>query len=62
MLEDDEFHEFDPYDQLIKISMLLNELTTQHNLLVEDYFKTQKRLEMLENQLIDLQMQIILGD
>jgi len=62
MLEDDEFHEFDPYDQLIKISMLLNELTTQHNLLVDDYFKTQKRLEMLENQLIDLQMQIILGD
>ena len=62
MLEDDEFHEFDPYDQLIKISMLLNELTTQHNLLVEDYFKTQKRLKMLENQLIDLQMQIILGD
>jgi len=59
-MEEDDFHDFDPYEVLLNINRLLNELTTQHNLLVDDYLKTKKRLDMLERQLIDLQMQIYL--
>lgn len=61
MIEDD-FHDFDPYDTLLQISALLNELTFQHNQLVDDYTKTCKRLKMVEKQLIDIQMKMIEND
>lgn len=46
-MDDNDFHEFDPYDLLVKISGLLNEMAKRHNDLVDDYIQTQKIIRNL---------------
>lgn len=59
-LEDDDFHDFDPYRTLVELSELLATLSFSHNKLVDDYMQTKKtihdlnrRIDLLENSLKD---------
>lgn len=59
-MDDEDFEEmfgdFDPYDLLVNLSHLTEELAKSHNGLVEDYKNTMSRLAQVEADLIDLQM------
>lgn len=58
---DEMFGDFDPYELLVNLSHLTEELAKSHNGLVEDYKRTLKRLTQVEADLIDLQMKTFTG-
>lgn len=51
--------DFDPYDWIVETSDFIENLSKQHNALVEDYRKTKQRISMLEKDMINLQVQLI---
>jgi len=61
-MQDEPLSDFDPYEWMMDMSNILNELTIKHNDLTNDYLASKKRLKMLEKQLIEIQMQLLSKD
>lgn len=62
MNKNDDFHDFDPYEWMIEISLQLEQLTKMHNELVTHYQQTVTRLRITEEQLISIQQQQIMDE
>lgn len=52
--------DFDPYDHLIKMTELLNDLLDAHNKLSHHYEKQMKRVALLEKRIDELETDILL--
>jgi len=56
--EDDDFHEFDPYQTIVDISQMLEALAASHHMLIEDYEKTKKALRNANMRISIIQKQL----
>ena len=57
-IDDDDFHDFDPYEALVDLSQMLADLSASHKILVEDYTATLKRLRNVELRISMIQKQL----
>lgn len=52
---EDDFHQFDPYEYLIKVSNLLNEIAVHHNKLADEVLRQKAVISRLQRAVIDLE-------
>ena len=52
------FHEFDPWDLLQEISMRLDVIQRQHDIVCDSHRKVLARLELQDQMLIDLTVKV----
>lgn len=53
------FHDFDPYDFLMNIGSQFQELGQQHNQLIANHGKLIKRIQALEQQLLEANVRLV---
>ena len=58
----DKMTDFDPYDWMIETSLLLSELTTKHNSLIQEHKGLKRKVVLLEKQLVDIHLQLMAKD